>query len=219
MRSKSVAEKTGQPLYLFVLLVLVFACMALTGCGKNCANYEKELNVYADGSKPITEAAKVLKECADAQAKCPKLAVPFEVMGDIDARDEKLEEADKNYDRALALQKDNQRVIAKKEMLSAAMSEAGAKAFDAKIESITRISLSQYATVEESLRLAWCERAIGNPTKYAFVHMSPGNSFVPQFSGSPADLDRLLMDLVQREPQRQTFDAAAMMITLATKKR
>ena len=217
MRSKIILRKSGQLLYRFVLLFLLFACLALAGCSKNCADYEKALNAYADGSKPIDNIAQVLKDCREALAKCPDLAVAFEVMGDIDAKNKDVEEADKKFDKALELKKDNERVKAKKEKISGALSEVRSKAADDKFDSIKRMSLAEYAQLEESMRITWCEKAINNPTGYVFLGHSPSATFVPQFSGTPQSLDRLLIDLAAKEPSKQVSDAAAMLFTLSNR--
>jgi hypothetical protein len=219
MRSKIILGKFGQLSYRMVILFLVFAFMALTGCGKSCTGYEKELNAYADGSKPlnVSSAIEARKVCMDALAKCPNLAVAFEVMGDINVRDQEIEDAGKNYDKALALNKDNERVLAKKERISEAISEAKSKAAADKFGSIKDMNLVDYARLEESMRITWCEKAINDPIQYVFTDRSRGATFVPQFSGTPEDLDRLLISLVEKEPSRQTSNAAAMFFVLSGK--
>ncbi len=217
MRSKGISGKYGRLSYFFVLPFLIFSCMAPAGCSKNCADYEKKLTAYADGSKPIDDVAKVQKECKEALAKCPDLAVAFEVMGDLDAKFEKLEEADKNYDKALALKSDNERVSAKKSRISEALSEAKAKADTAKIDSIKRMELRQYAGLEEALRLEWCEKAINNPLEYVFLDHSPFSTFDPKFSGTAGDLDRLLVGFAEKNPTWQTWRAASMLFTVTSR--
>ena len=217
MRSKGILGKSGQLSYLFVILFLVFACIALAGCSKSCKDYEKALNAY--GSKPmdISSAIEARKVCRDALAKCPNLAVAFEVMGDIAARDEDMEEAGKNYDKALELNKENERVIAKKERVSAAIAEAGSKAAADKFESIKDMNLVDYARLEESMRITWCEKAINDPIQYVFTDRSRGATFVPQFSGTPQALDTLLKGHAEKEPTMQTSRAAAIFFVVAGK--
>ncbi len=214
MRSKRILGESGRLSYRFVFLFLLFACMALAGCSKNCADYEKKLNAYADGSKPIDDVAKVQNECKEALAKCPDLAVAFEVMGDIDAKFEKLEEADKNYEKALALKSDNERVSAKKNRISEALSEAKARTDAAKFESIKRMQLREYARLEDSMRMAWCEKAINSPLEYVFLDHSPFSTFDPKFSGTAGDLDRLLIGLAEKNPTWPTWRAASMLFTV-----
>lgn len=192
----------------FVIPFLICACMALIGCSKNCTDYEKELNAYADGSKPLDNDTEVLKKCQEARAKCPALAVIFEVMGDINAKNNEIEAADKNYEMALALQKNNERVATKKSKISETLSRSKSDAADARIESIKSMPLSQYAGLEESTRIAWCEKAINEPTRYVFPEYSITATNVPKFSGTPQQLDSLLTGLAAKDPSKPTASAA-----------
>ncbi len=217
MRSKRILGQSVHPSYFVILFFLALACMVLSGCSKNCADYEKELNAYADGSKPVKEVYPVLKECQEALAKCPKLAVAYEVMGDIDARSDDMEKADKNYDKALALKEDNERVNAKKEKISGALSQIQSDAAASKFDSIKDMPLVQYARLDEAMRISWCEKAIENPTKYVFVHLSMSATFVPKFSGTPQQLDSLLVGLAEKDPGKQTRNAAEILFTMSSK--
>jgi len=222
MPSKRIMRKSGQLSYCFVLLFLALTCILIAGCSKNCADYEKKLNAYADGSQPIEDENKVLDECNEAIAKCPNLAVPFEVMGDIDTKNKKLEEAGKNYDKALALNKNNKRVDVKKSVISEAAPETApqetpedeAKALAAKLESVKGMPLSEYVKLDESLRIKWCELSINDPRKYVFTgSRSTINPDFMKFSGSPQELDSLLVNNLEKNKSVPTADATALTIT------
>jgi tetratricopeptide (TPR) repeat protein len=207
MRLKIVLGKSRQLSYYFIILFMVFAWMVLGGCEKKCADYEKELNAYADASKS-TDIVEMMKASQEALAKCPNLAVAYEVMGDRDAKLSNIEDADKKYDKALALNGNARRINAKKDKISGALSKINSDAYDEKINSIRTMPLSAYAGLDESTRITWCEKAIKDPIKYIFTEYSITATSVPNFSGSPQQLDGKLKEYAAKEPTQQAGASA-----------
>lgn len=194
---------------IWVAAVMLF-CLCLSGCqNKSCADYEKQLNRYADGSDSISDPAGVLKDCKAALDKCPAQSVPFEVMGDIDAKNEKFAAAIQNYEKALAKNAGSQRVKAKLEKAVAAKEEADAAQF----ASIKAMTLSKYAALDESTRISWCERLMDQPKKISSVETI--------YSITSKQLDAELLRVAASEPERPMWNVATfyVMSNMQIKKR
>ena len=190
------------PLHYMCLFVALSLCLCLSGCQqKSCADYEKQLNRYADGSEPINDTAKVLTECKAAQDKCPAQTVPFEVMGDIDVKNNKFAAAIQNYEKVLAKNPDSRRVKSKTENAGTALEEANAALF----ASIKAMPLSRYAALDESVRMTWCERLMDQPKRIATVETT--------YSITPKQLDAELMRVAASEPERPTWNIATSYVT------
>ncbi len=190
------------PLRFILLLAALTLCLGLGGCTKNCADAEKELTRYADGSKAIGDEAKVLKECREVIDKCVGQTVPYEVMGDIDAKNKKLEAAIRNYEKVLVTNSGNVRVKDKIEKIDAELKEAQEKALELVMSAIPSMTLSKYAALDPTVRLTWCERYMfkgqTHPQDYVQVH----------YSISPQQLDAELMHRAANEPSAPIMDYA-----------
>jgi len=188
----------GTSLHFILLLMLLVLCLGLGGCSKNCAEAEKELTRYADGSQPIGDEAKVLKECKAVLDKCVGQTVPYEVMGDIDAKNKKLDAAIQNYEKVLVTNAGNERVKGKIDKINKAIEEANA----ALVASIGKMPVSRYAGLDESLRMTWCEGLL------ARGRAGGGGRVEVIYNINARQLDAELMRLGASAPHLPTGDAA-----------
>ncbi|MFA5180816.1 MAG: hypothetical protein WC405_05810 [Syntrophales bacterium] len=198
MEARKKLEGFGRRSLYFIVLFMVLLCMSLVGCKKGCADYEKELNRYADGSAPIDDPAKVLKDCKSILDKCPNLYVPFEVMGDIDAKNKKFTEAIQNYAKVSPKNQNIERVAGK----IAKAIEALAKANETLFGSIHTMPLSKYAELDQSIRVTWCESLMAHGQR-------SGGPLEVIYSITPQQLDDELIRLAAKEPARNTRETAA----------
>jgi hypothetical protein len=188
----------GTSLHFILLLMLLLLCLGLGGCGKNCADAEKELTRYADGSKPIGDESKVLKECKDVLDKCVGQTVPYEVMGDIEMKHKNFDTAMQNYEKVLVTNSGNQRVKGKIEKINQAIEEAAA----AVVASIGTMPGSKYAGLNESIRMTWCEGLL------ARGKTGGGPRMEVVYNINARELDAELMRLAASAPHMKTGDAA-----------
>ncbi|MDQ5988441.1 MAG: hypothetical protein CSYNP_04201 [Syntrophus sp. SKADARSKE-3] len=188
----------GTSLHFILLLMVLLLCLGLGGCSKNCADSEKELTRYADGSQPIGDEAKVLKECKAVLDKCVGQTVPYEVMGDIDAKNKKFDDAVRNYEKVLVTNSGNERVKGKIDKINKAVEEAAA----ALVASIKTMPVSKYAGLDESVRMTWCEGLL------AQGRAGGGGRVEVIYNINARQLDAELMRLAASAPHLPTGDAA-----------
>jgi len=203
MESKRKWFRPGDTSLRFILSAMVLTlCLGLGGCTKNCAEAEKELTRYADGSKPVGDEAKVLKECKEVIDKCVGQTVPYEVMGDIDAKNKKFDAAVKSYERVLVTDSGNARVKGKIEKIIAEAKEIAEKEAEKILMSIKAMPLSKYAQLDPSIRLTWCERYM------AFGKAAGDQRMEVLYTTTAQQFDDELVRLAAASPNDNTGDAA-----------
>ncbi|HOW55224.1 MAG TPA: hypothetical protein PLR60_11295 [Syntrophorhabdaceae bacterium] len=209
----------GVPVWLTLLIFcLGMALAGLTGCGKSCDKLDAELEAYIQGGAPSADKDKLLKQCEDAITKCPSLSSPYEVMGDLKAKENQPKEAIANYQKALGLSAAKERIQGKIDKNEALADEqerkeavkAANETEEAAKEAARKVGgakMSEYPNLDESIRLAWCEEAINKKKESLEKRRSRSKSGKPFILHADAKyLDTKLIATSKVIPDAQVYD-------------
>ncbi len=194
------------------MLVLGIAVAGLTGCGQSCKSLDNELESYIKGEFQNVDKLKAAEKCQTAMKKCPDLPSSYEAMGDLKAQENRPKEALAHYQKALGLSSSKERIQDKINQIETSLEEKAAKdAVEGKEMAIKRVGgtrMGEYANVDESLRLAWCEYMI-EKKKESLEERRRKSSTLSTFNlnVSASDLDQYLIKMIGRlEPNAQAYD-------------
>lgn len=215
-------KKTPErPVWLpLVLILLGIALAGLTGCGQSCDKLDSELESYIQRGVQPVDKDKALDKCQNAIKKCSGLSSPYELLGDIKAKENQPREAIANYQKALGLAASRERIqgkinrnetladeLERKEAVKAANeTEEAAKEAARKVGGA---KMSEYPNLDESIRLAWCEEAINKKKESFEKRRSQSKSGKPFILHADAKyLDEKLMALSKANlvPTSQVYD-------------
>lgn len=208
-----------------VLVSLGIALAGLAGCGQNCDKLDTELGSYVQGGVQPADKDKVLQKCRHAAEKCPHLSSPFEVMGDLKAKENRSKEAVADYQKALALSVSKDRIQDKITRIEAVIDElerktaageaaaaegAAQQEKEQKMKKITGTHISEYPNIDESTRLEWCQYYIDQKMEKLEERRKESKSQRPFLLPPPVMLDAELIKAAKLGANVLVYDVAGM---------
>lgn len=206
-----------------VFIFLGIALAGLAGCGQSCDKLDTEFGSYMQGGVQPADKDKVLQKCRKAAEKCPHLSSPFEVMGDLKAKENRSKEAVADYQKALVLAVSKDRIQDKITRIETVIDElerktaaaeataaegAAAQEKEKKMKRITGIHISEYPGIDESTRLEWCRYYIDQKMESLEERRKKSKSQRPFVLPPPALLDDELIKAAKLGANCLVYDVA-----------